>query len=156
MRGVSGSGKSTTAEAIARGHRDPNAYFEVREGVKLWISGDGDSDTEEIHSAIHSTDQFFVGRNGYHFWPEKLKENHQRNIKAFRKSCEQGIPIVICDNTNTRKWEWQFYENIAKKNGYIVTFVEMPHPEPEIAANRNIHSVSKEIIELMIEGWESR
>ena len=54
MRGIPGSGKSTTAKKIA-----------------------GET------GKIHSTDNYFMVDGEYRFDPKKLKENHEANYNAF-------------------------------------------------------------------------
>ncbi len=125
MRGVPGSGKSTVAKQLA-----------------------GDV------GVIHSTDELFYGDGDYKFEGEKLKEYHQKNFNAFKKSLEEGIPIVICDNTNIKKWEYERYQKTAEELGYIVAIVTLPHPDPKLAEERTKHDVSEETIRRRIEAWE--
>ena len=126
MRGVPGSGKSTVAKRLANGI-----------------------------SRIHSTDDFFLIDGKYHFDPEQLAENHDRNFKMFCNSLNEDIPIVVCDNTNIKRWEFERYVNAATQAGYFVAFVLMPHPEPELASQRSIHKVPIETIKQMIVEWEN-
>ena len=126
VRGVSGAGKSTKAREL------------VGETGK-----------------IHSTDDFFMVEGVYVFKPEKLHANHIRNYSSFVKSLEAGISPVIVDNTNTRKWEYEKYEEKAKKLGYDVEIVCIPHPDPKVAAERNTHGVPEEVIRKMIARWEA-
>lgn len=125
MRGVPGSGKTTMARAIAG-----------KKGV------------------IHSTDEFFVEKDIYNFDPIKLRENHEKNLKGFTESLKKGIPIVICDNTNIKRSEFEPYIRAAKQHGYEVKIVSLPHPDPEVAAKRNSHGVGADAIRRMIEKFE--
>jgi predicted ABC-type ATPase len=65
-----------------------------------------------------------------------------------------GVKTVICDNTNIREWQFCRYIKKARDFGYIVAFVVMPHPDPKIAAERNIHGVPEATIRKMIKDWE--
>lgn len=96
---------------------------------------------------IHSTDNYFYIRG-------KIQENHTKNLKAFCKSLSEEIPVVICDNTNIKLWESAPYVKAAKKSGYKVVFVAMPHPDPKVAAARNTHNVPLYVIEGMIKDWQ--
>lgn len=126
MRGIPGSGKSSHAH-----------------------------DLTGPHGAIHSTDDYFVGRDGlYHFEPRKLRENHAKNLAAFKRSLEQGLDPVVCDNTNTQYWEYKPYVEAAWEAGYQVTVAEVPHIDSELAAQRNSHGVPVEAIERMLERWQ--
>lgn len=125
MRGVPGSGKSTFARILAN-----------EAGV------------------IHSTDDYFYKNGEYVFDPSLLSEYHDQNFAAFCKSLQKGISIVICDNTNTRCWHFERYTEVAARAGYLVALVVMPHPDPEIAAIRTVHSVPSHVISQMISEWE--
>lgn len=127
MRGIPGSGKSTVASELA-----------------------GES------GVIHSTDDFFYDDGGvYRFDPNLLGRNHARNQAAFRESLSLGISPVVCDNTNSQRWEFEPYVELAKEQGYIVAVVSLSHPDPDVAAARNVHGVSAEVIRRMINRWES-
>lgn len=127
MRGVPGSGKSTLAKHLANG-------------------SDG---------AIHSTDDFFYVDGEYRFDPSKLREYHDRNYEAFCRSLNDGVPVVICDNTNTRRLHFERYVEAAYHAGYMVAFVVIPHPQAEVAAQHTIHKVSAIAIQRIIDEWEN-
>lgn len=126
MRGVQGSGKTTRAKQLA-----------------------------DSVGIIHSTDEYFYDENHrYVFGAARLQENHTRNYIAFCKSLRAGIPIVICDNTNIKRWHFEGYEKVARALGYKVEVITMPHPDPKIAALRNVHNVPESAIRKMIAAWE--
>lgn len=125
MRGVPGSGKSTIAKMLANGN-----------GV------------------IHSTDDYFYVDGEYCFNPFQLSENHDRNFQAFCRSLDEGVPIVICDNTNVRRCDFEGYVNSAIQAGYLVAFVIMSHPKAEVASERTAHKVPVVVIQRMIDYWE--
>ncbi len=125
MRGVSGTGKTTLAQHLAG----------------RW-------------GAIHSTDRYFYHNGQYCFDGSRLTEYHEKNLEAFRASLQNGVRIVICDNTNAQRWEWEPYAEAAKAAGYLVAFVVMPHPDPALAALTNRHGVCEESIRRTIEKWE--
>lgn len=126
MRGVPGSGKSTLAKQLANGG-----------------------------GAIHSTDDFFYVDGEYRFNPECLREYHERNFTSFCLSLNNDVPVVILDNTNTRRWHFDRYVKAAEQAGYMVAFVVTPHPTPEVAAQRTLHKVPAYAIQRMIEEWEN-
>lgn len=125
MRGVAGSGKSTRARELAG-----------NTGI------------------IHSTDDYFMTDGRYNRDTSLLEKFHRWNLMAFSESLDHEVPIVICDNTNSHRWEFQPYIDAAVKRGYQVEIVTMPHPDPEVAAKRNIHDVPMKTISAMIEKWE--
>ena len=127
LRGLPGSGKSTFAEHLV-----------VDGGV------------------IHSTDDFFVSEDGeYCFDPDRLNEFHSLNFLQFKNSLKSGVPFVVVDNTNSRRREWIHYLLTAESFGYTVMILNMPHPDPEVAAKRNIHGVPAEAIRAMLSRWEN-
>jgi len=125
MRGVPGSGKSTIARSLVNGN-----------GV------------------IHSTDDYFVVNGEYRHDAARLREFHKANLDAFCQSLLRGIPVVVCDNTNSKRWEFAPYVEAAQKAGYAVAIVSLPHPPLEVAVARNFHRVPAEAIEIMIARWE--
>jgi tRNA uridine 5-carbamoylmethylation protein Kti12 len=127
MRGIPGSGKSTLAR---------------------FLKG---SDSSGV---IHSTDDYFMVDGEYRFDPSKLGENHKKNFEAFCNDIEAGNPLVIVDNTNTQKWEYAAYLNMAEMHGYQVGICSMPHPSVEVAVARNTHGVPEVAIRRMLDRWE--
>lgn len=146
MRGVPGSGKSSTAEAIASAG-SVDSYID--DGVVLYVDLNGD-----VISAIHSTDNYFMQNGKYVFNRYELGKNHSINFKKFKQSIEMEIPVVICDNTNTTRKEFMKYLEAARRSGYITSVITLPHPPIGVAASRNSHGVSEEIIEKMLRRWE--
>lgn len=125
MRGVPGSGKSTFAARLA---------------------GSG--------GVVHSTDNYFVKNWVYHFDPYRLKEFHQCNFEAFCRSLEAGVPTVVCDNTNFKRWHFAPYVEAAKRAGYRIVIVSVFGVTAEEAAKRSIHHVPVHVIQRMLDEWE--
>jgi len=126
LRGVPGSGKTELAELLA-----------------------------ENHGAIHSTDSYFFQNGIYVYNPALLAEYHERNFAAFRESLDSGIRMVICDNTNVQRRHYEKYAVAAEKKGYTVIIFSMKHPDPAVAARRNVHNVPESSIRRMIAEWEN-
>lgn len=124
MRGLPGSGKSTLARMLAGSV-----------GV------------------IHSTDDYFMIDGEYRFDETMVKEYHRQNFEAFCRSLDDGVPIVICDNVNFRRWEWLPYQNAARARGYQVAIVELPPLHPGSLAARCIHGVSEEKLWFLYDNW---
>jgi len=106
-RAVPGSGKSTISKCIIE---------------KVLSVG--------LKATIHSTDEYFkTNENVYDFKPEKLEENHKKNLDAFIKDLQNGINIVICDNTNLSPWQSKPYTEVARKYNYQIVFIDYPPRE---------------------------
>lgn len=119
MRGLPGSGKSTTARNMLE---------------KLG----GGSDNH-----IFSADNFFIPltrelrAGGEYVSPEdeagEYKDNwngddinkaHRDNLAAFRRAVDNGVTPLILDNQNVRAREFKSYVEYADKNGYEIKIKE--------------------------------
>jgi len=100
MRGLPGSGKSTTVTEIL----DRNV------GVTV---------------AICSDDDFFMVDGEYKFNPQGIGQAHATcRLKAV-DAMHKGTELVIIDNTATQKWEYFFYEETAKLFGYRFVILDL-------------------------------
>ena len=120
LRGVPGSGKSTFVNLLT-------------------CLGD---------STARSADKFFSRYGTYEFDSKLLGEAHawcQENVKL---DCESGISLVIVDNTNTCRWEFQPYLDIARENGYEVTVIEVQGGLDGLF--ENVHGVNAKSIDKML------
>lgn len=140
MRGIPGSFKSTIGEFIA----SKGGYLETSIVDNAFYYSD--PETKEVISARHNTDQYHMVNGEYKFSMMNVGKFHSRNYKAFRKSCEDGIPIVVCDNTNTTTKEFKKYADTARHQGYIVYTCLMDVPSLETFFSRNTHDVPMETI----------
>lgn len=151
MRGVPGSGKSTTARELA-----------------------GDT------GVICSADDFFVDENGnYNYDGSKIGKAHIWCQNKFYMSLSKGKTPVIVDNTNTTKKEFSSYIQTGIKFGYSVEIkypdnklwnacgeaLSDPELTPEnrnfiilraseLFAKRNVHGVPKETIVKMLDRFQ--
>lgn len=125
MRGLPGTGKSTIARMLAG-----------------------------VNGAVHSTDDYFYSNERYRFDERRQAEHHNLNFRAFVENLKRQVPVVVCDNTNVRHWNYKRYVDAARAAGYQVHIVCMPHVDPSIAWARSRHEVPLRHIELMLKGWE--
>ena len=133
LRGIPGCGKSTVAEDVA------NEY------VEMGYTAD-----------ICSADYFFEDENGqYKFDGSMLNQAHYQSRDDADDAMSAGINLVIIDNTNTQKREYQPYIDMANEYGYDVVIQMVGNlTDIELYASRNTHGVPKEVIERMAKRFE--
>lgn len=141
MRGVPGAGKSTKVKEIVE-----KSYEEGFMAVD-----------------ICSADNYFLRPDGvYDFNPRLLKNAHkwcrEMVIKCMTSYDDWGnADLIIVDNTNTRKWEYQHYLELAEKYGYEVEEIVVGEFDKESIqkyAERNTHGVPVEKVREMAERFE--
>jgi predicted kinase len=90
LRGLPGSGKSTTAQ-LFRGaiHFEADMYFTDADGT-------------------------------YNFVPEKIKDAHNWCRHQTMEAMKDGLSLVIVSNTFTMEWEMEPYYLLAEELGYRV------------------------------------
>ena len=127
LRGLPGSGKSTRAKELA---------------------------TDE--SIICSADDFFIHNGIYRFDANRLHEAHETCFAKAKQAMILNTQTIIIDNTNTQKWEYQKYLDLAYMYGYEVDIEMIGNlTDIEIYHKRNTHNVPKEAIERMAKRFES-
>lgn len=105
---------------------------------------------------VHSTNDYFMVDGVYRYSPFQVRELHQLNLEAFKKSLEEGIPVVVLDNCNVRIWEFQLGIEMAESFGYEIEIVTMPH-YPAIKAFREVNwrNIQHESFMRMYEKFEN-
>ena len=129
VRGIPGSGKSTTAKLLGAGGAG-YAHFEA--------------------------DQYFMVDGEYKFDGSKLKEAHEscRNlVETYMKDSlvnDQFYREIAVSNTFTQEWEMQAYYDLAKSWGYTTfsLIVENRH------GGSNVHGVPEDKLEIMKNRFE--
>lgn len=136
LRGVSGAGKSSYAQKVAK-----------------------ESGAEQVH--VVSADDFFMrppyeraqsSTRDYRFDPTKLPMAHSWCMCAFLRLLGQREEFIVVDNTNIHRWEYEPYELAARASGYDVEIVEvMPVTLEDLkeCARRNVHGVPREVVARM-------
>ena len=136
MRGLPGSGKSSTVDQLVR----------ACEAVDKTV-------------AVCSADAFFTKQGKYRFNAKKLGEAHAASFANFKAALQDpGVHHVIVDNTNSKCWEFKHYVDAAQDHGAKVRIVEMQCDSEEQARKlgaRNRHSVPKKAVLALFRRWES-
>lgn len=128
LRGVPGSGKSTTAKLLGAGGSG-TAHFEA--------------------------DMFFMEDGEYKFDVTKLRDAHQwcqrevEHAMLLNHTTGHNCKIIV-SNTFTQEWEMDVYYNLAKEWGYRVTslIVENRH------GGENVHGVPADKVQVMRDRFE--
>ena len=131
LRGISGSGKSTVTEQLAK------------ECTELVV--------------VCSADDYFIDNEKYTFDSTKLGVAHLACFNKFTSAITNGDDLVIVDNTNTRLWEISPYIMFAKANMIDADTLEVIRCECSIteAYNRNIHNVPYKTLDSMSKSMQS-
>ena len=143
MRGIPGTGKSTY----------------VRKNYPNAIVCSADDYFDEV-AALNGTSYeeefkpWLMGKAHQHCW-----------YKFIHAVCVMDAPLVVVDNTNTNKWEYENYVFMVNalfamterpEDYYEVIIVDMPF-DPELAevyCERNTHGVPLESIQRLIDNYE--
>jgi predicted kinase len=100
-------------------------------------------------AVVCSADHYFTdGAGHYHFDAAQLSAAHNRSLRCFIDHCQNSVPVVVCDNTNTTIAEVAPYAAVAMAYGYELQVVVLLC-EPEIAAARNVHGVGLKACQAM-------
>lgn len=111
------------------------------------------------HTVVCSADHFFYDSLGnYRFNPSMLGEAHAECQHKALDAMAKGEPLVVIDNTNSRRWEFRLYEKMGKTFGYTVeirTIGGQSYDDVRQYARRNIHEVPEDVILKMAYRWEA-
>lgn len=134
MRGLPGTGKSTHVAELVDGMRALGKP-----------------------AVVASADHHFVGDDGvYRFVPSQIGEAHKQCLRVATEAMRAGAHLVVVDNTNTQKWEFEAYLKLAEELQYNVEVRVVPFTRFTVAelAERNVHGVPAESINRMWARWE--
>ena len=134
MRGISGSGKSTTIQQKYPKHYVCSAdfFFEMLAD---------ENETSYIEE----------------FKPWLLSQAHAYCLREFILALD-GVNDVVVDNTNSQVWEYNNYVLLAQMAGYDVFIEEMPCngiDDVRRFYERQTHGVPWEAMEAMFNRWQT-
>ncbi|CAL1539744.1 unnamed protein product, partial [Lymnaea stagnalis] len=131
MRGLSGSGKSTIVKLLESSFKDV---------------------------AVCSADNYFYSQDGSYNWNEQLlTAAHDDCQNKAKQACQDKVSVVVIDNTNVRKWEVNFYVNLANVSGYVVVMVMPKTPwrmNPIELAKRNKHGMAVDVLKKKVQMFD--
>lgn len=157
LRGLPGSGKSTkTKELIEEYKKDRREAYDAY--YALSVLSTPFPLPREMTTSIRSTDALFVVDGTYRFDPTKLGMNHHRNQRLVEQDMLNGTELIIVDNTNIKRRDFQNYVNLAQLHGYKVEEITIGGFDDEfvnICFKRNQHGVPLEAIKRMAANFEA-
>ena len=133
IRGIPGSGKTTYVN-----ENYPEAYVCSADNYFEEVADLNDT------SYLEEFQPWLVGKAHQHCWGSF--------IQAVVVMDE---PLVVVDNTNVNKWEYENYVLLAEQLGYEVEIIVTDMSESaEVYHERNTHGVPLEVIERMLREFE--
>lgn len=124
LRGLPGSGKSTTAGLLGAGSSG-TAHFEA--------------------------DMFFMRDGEYKFDFSQIKEAHKWCQSSVERTMFLGHnSTIIVSNTFTQEWEMDVYYKLAEEWGYRVTSLIVENRHEGV----NVHGVPQETLDKMKQRFE--
>lgn len=132
MRGIPGSGKSTFVKRIVDA-----------------------AEKNEISVCVCSADDHFLKNGTYIFNARQLGAAHDACQKKFTQALENMTSIVIIDNSNTMRREYEKYVKQAHAANYDVKIKEFVPSNDDIIAcfKRCVHNVPLRKLEEMANRW---
>lgn len=117
LRGCSGSGKSTFANFLLE---NKNNVVEI------------------------CADNFFTKDGKYNFDLSLLGAAHQQCKTDFKNSLEDcSVDCIVISNTNTKEWEFEYYESMAKDYGCMIFHIVIENRHK----GENVHNVPKKVLD---------
>ena len=100
--------------------------------------------------SVCSTDKYFYNEKGdYVFDGKYLGYFHQCNLSKFKEFVDMSIPIIIVDNTNTKKVHYKEYVLYAKAANYTI------FQRVFCGDYQSIHGVDQETIKRMKDTFQN-
>jgi predicted kinase len=99
---------------------------------------------------------FYNSDNKYEFKPADLGKAHARCLRNFVVAVASYHPLIIVDNTNTTVLEIAPYVEVARAYGADEIEIVTVQCDTKIAASRNVHGVSLEVIQAMQDRLKAR
>jgi len=93
----------------------------------------------------------------YIFEPSKLGKAHEWCRIRAELAMELGLEVVVIDNTNTQRWEYQDYLDLAEEYGYQVEIVAVGSRDESALihyAQRNVHGVPLSVLKKQASRFE--
>jgi predicted kinase len=134
-QGVSGSGKSSVAKMLAQ---------------SILCSETGET------VSIRSTDELFMENGVYKFDQNKLGGYHGKNQFLVEKDMNDGVDVIVVDNTCCKNRDARPYILMARKHNYSITVIRVDCGLTEAKKRNASRSADKQIPEFVLERQASQ
>ena len=107
--------------------------------------------------AVCTADSFFTKSGDYKYSAKLLPKAHAHCLEHFLRALDEGKKLVIVDNTNSKKWEYEIYSYISAILGHKFHILEVPCPNERILEAfryRNQHNVESTAASKILQRWE--
>ena len=107
--------------------------------------------------AVCSADYFFMNSGGYRYSTKHLPQAHTHCLSLFVQAVEEGKELVVVDNTNVKKWEYEIYKYVSVILGLKFHVLKIPCPSERILEgyrSRNQHNVDQNTALKIFQRWE--
>lgn len=103
---------------------------------------------KKLSGKLVEADMFFIQANGdYTYRPDLIKSAHQWCQSETKKLLNQGFDVIVA-NTFIKKWELQFYLDLAQELKLELKVIEAK------GRYQNIHGVPETIVKQMRNNFE--
>ena len=136
IQGLPGSGKSTLAEMLA----PTGAICTTDDYEGLYTFGE-----KVVWNGMTKRDGVPLIAHAHHW--------NQSNASCLM---QEGVAVVVVPNTNTQRWEFEPYINMAKEHGYeivVISLFDGGLTDKELS-ERNTHGVTEKTIARMRKRYE--
>ncbi|EOD18074.1 hypothetical protein EMIHUDRAFT_447930, partial [Emiliania huxleyi CCMP1516] len=150
MRGLPGSGKSSVSRAVTE--------LLAAEGGAVACSADHFFERGGVLSEAELAGLGACERYRAAFRTDLLGEAHAQCRAAFDAALAGGVPLVVVDNTHSRRGEYDYYRAAAKERGYRLAVLELRCASTAEARSfhaRCSHGVPWAVYESMLRRWEA-
>ena len=113
--------------------------------------------TNSANVAVCSADYYFMSNGQYKYSTKHLAQAHSHCFDLFLQALEQDKQMIVVDNTNSKKWEYEIYKYVSVILGCKFHALEVPCPSEKILEtyrSRNQHNIDSNTALKIFQRWE--
>ncbi|KAK0586524.1 hypothetical protein LWI29_008368 [Acer saccharum] len=159
LRGLPGSGKSYLAKMLrdleVENGGDAPRIHSMDDYFMTEVEKVEEGDVSQSSTSLRSKKAITKKVMEYCYEPEMEEAYRSSMLKAFKRTLEEGsFTFVIVDDRNLRVADFAQFWAVAKRSGYEAYILEATYKDPAGCAARNVHGLTFDEIEKMVEQWE--